>query len=183
MNRLSKKYLRIATLLIIFSFGLSLVASPAFSRDRRQRIPRNHHGSRHNLVVRNAGVLPALLATGIIAGIAFSLIDSATNPPVPEYRMASRTHAPVATPGAYSPIVSPPNDGGIFDGSVVVTAQLLNVRTGPSLGEPSIRQLPYGTVLSVWESAPGWYYVKMAGSQYGWVMTQYTVPVGYSGAG
>lgn len=175
MNRLSKKYLRIAALLITFSFALSLVASPAFSRDRRRHFPRNHHGSHHVRVVRDADVLPALLVTGIIAGIAFSLINSAANPPVSEYRMAARTHAPVAAPGAYAPIVS--------DGSLIVTAQLLNVRSGPSLGEPAILQLPYGTVLSVRGGSPGWYCVNLPGNQYGWVMAQFTAPLGYSGDG
>ena len=164
-----------------FFFATTLIASPAFSRDRRSY--RYHHGSHHARVVRDAGIIPALLATGIIAGITFSLIDSAANPPVPEYRVATPAYAPVVVPGPHTAVVSPPHDSGIFDGSVMVTAQLLNVRTGPGLEEPLIRQLSYGTVLSVYGSSPGWYYVNLPGNQYGWVMAQFTAPLGYSGAG
>ena len=181
MNQPIKKNLRIAALAVAFFFATTLIASPAFSRDRH--FYRNYRGSHHVRVVRDAGILPALLATGIIAGITLSLIDNAANPPVPECRVATRTYAPVAPPVAYAPIVSQPHDGGVFDGSVMVTAQLLNVRTGPSLGEASIRQIPYGTVLSVYGGSPGWYYVSLPGNQYGWVMTQFTAPLEYSGAG
>lgn len=170
MNRLFKKYLRVAALCMATTFAVSLIASPAFSRGRHSY--RGHHRSHHVRVVRDAGVLPMLLATGIIAGIAFSLIDSAANPPVREYRVAPRRGVPFVASGQHA-----------STGSVMVTAQLLNVRTGPSLDAPLMRQLPYGAVLSVYDSSPGWYFVNLPGNRRGWVMAQFTTHLEYSGDG
>ena len=58
---------------------------------------------------------------------------------------------------------------------------MLNVRSGPSLNDPSIQQVPNGTLLPVLGRAPGWYYVKTPGNQYGWVMAQFTAPAPANG--
>ena len=175
MNRLFKGHFRTAVLVVVFFFASTLAASPAFSRDRWRRYPRHYYGPHHVRVFHDGDLLPALIATGIIAGITYSLIDSASNPPVHEYRVVERTYPRVAPPDPYAPVAS--------TGSVMVTAQLLNVRTGPSLDEPSIRQIPYGTVLSIHGSSPDWYYVHLSGHQYGWVMIRFTAPLDDSGAG
>ena len=64
----------------------------------------------------------------------------------------------------------------------MVTAPLLNVRSGPSMGSPPVQQIPSGAVLSVEGSTPGWYYVRTPDNLYGWVMVQYTAPA-YPSAG
>jgi uncharacterized protein YgiM (DUF1202 family) len=109
----------------------------------------------------------AIIAAGIIVGVTFSLIDSALNAPV---RRGAATPQPVY------------NTGSSFShtattGQVMVTAQMLNIRSGPGLGNPSVRQVPNGTVLSIQGSAPGWYYVKTSDNFCGWVMRQYTAPL------
>ncbi len=175
MTQLFKKNVRVAALVAAFCFVSTLIASPAFSRNRRYHYPRHHHKSHHVRVFHDSDFLPALLATGIIAGITYSLIDSAANPPVHEYRVVDRTYVPVAPPSSYAPAAG--------TGSITVTAQLLNVRTGPSLNAPLMQQLPYGTVLSICDSSPGWYYVDLPGNRRGWVMARFTEPLGYAGDG
>lgn len=175
MKQLFKKSFRVTALVMVFCFASTLIASPAFSRGRGYYHSRCYRGSHHVRVYHDGGVLPALIATGIIAGITYSIIDNATRPPVTDYRAETRTYTPAVPPNPYSATVSAD--------SVMVTAQLLNVRTGPSLGTPSIRQIPYGTVLSIYDRSPGWYYVNLSGNQYGWVMAQFTEPVGRSGDG
>jgi uncharacterized protein YgiM (DUF1202 family) len=110
----------------------------------------------------------AIIAAGIIVGVTFSLLDSALNAPV--YRSAPVYQPAYNTGGTVSHIAT--------SGSVMVTARMLNIRSGPGLGNPSVRQIPSGTVLSVEGNAPGWYYVKTSDEFYGWVMSQYTAPLG-----
>jgi uncharacterized protein YgiM (DUF1202 family) len=108
----------------------------------------------------------AIIAAGILVGVTFSLLDSALNAPA---RRCVTTPQPVYnTAGAVSCAAG--------TGSVMVTAQMLNVRSGPGLGNPSVRQIPNGTVLSIHGNAPGSYYVKTSDNFYGWVMSQYTIP-------
>lgn len=59
---------------------------------------------------------------------------------------------------------------------VAVTAQLLNVRSGPGMEHPVIHQVAKGTLLETHGAAPGWLYVKLPSrGQYGWVMSQFTL--------
>lgn len=164
-----KKKFRMAALLVSVVVGSVLIASPAFSWGRHPAP--GPHASIH---VRGHGdAIGAIITTGIIAGLTFSLIDSAGRAPAPRCEV-------VSLPGSVAGSV---NSRTAMSGSVIVTAQMLNVRSGPSLGDPAVRQVPNGTVLSIQGNAPGWYYVKTADNQYGWVMTQYTALLGYSAAG
>lgn len=58
---------------------------------------------------------------------------------------------------------------------VQVTAQFLNVRSGPGKAYESVRQIPQGTVLTIRGSAPDWLYVEFEGGNFGWVMAAFTV--------
>jgi uncharacterized protein YgiM (DUF1202 family) len=107
----------------------------------------------------------AIIAAGILVGVTFSLLDSALNAPP----RCVATSQPVYTTGSAVSCTA-------ATGSVMVTAQMLNIRSGPGLGNPSVRQIPNGTVLSIQGNAPGWYYVKTSDNFYGWVMSQYTIP-------
>lgn len=161
---------RMAALLVSVVVGSVLIASPAFSRGRHPSP--GPHASIH---VRGHGdAIGVIIATGLIAGLTFSLIDSAANAPEP--RCPSVPQPVYGTTGSTASY-------NTSSGSVIVTAQMLNVRSGPGLGNPAIRQIPNGTVLSIQGNSPGWYYVKTADNLYGWVMTQYTAPLGYSAAG
>jgi len=151
-------------------FGVTMISSTALSRGWYS--PRRSCGpSYHGRVYVGGSAIPAIIATGIFAGITFSLLSSAARTPAPMY---PATPQPVYGTGTYYTAAT---------GSVIVTAQMLNVRSGPGLENPAISQIPNGTVLSIEGNAPGWYYVRTSDSLYGWVMTQYTAPVGYPAAG
>ena len=171
MKILSNRSFRIVALVITVIFGIAMISATAFCRDWHSS--RHHHRYPHGRVVVNDSAVSAIIATGIIAGITFSLLDSAVNAPQPRCTPSSQ---PVYSTGKAAFYTTPA-------GSVMVTAQMLNVRSGPGLENPAIRQIPGGTVLSVQGNAPGWYYVKTADNLYGWVMTQYTTSLGYSAAG
>jgi hypothetical protein len=152
-------------------FGAAMISSTAFCRNWHS--PGHHSRYPHNRVVVKGSTASAIIATGIIAGITFSLLDSAVNAPAPRCAPSPQPVYSTANPSSYT----------ASSGSVMVTAQMLNVRSGPGLENPAVRQVPNGTVLSVQGNTPGWYYVKTADNLYGWVMVQYTAPLGYSAAG
>jgi uncharacterized protein YgiM (DUF1202 family) len=171
MKRVLKPCLRNTAVVFVVFFGVMSVSAPAFSWQRHPASGRP--GGYARVHISGGSAIPAIIATGIIAGITFSLIDDAVSTPATQCVVVPQS---TTVYGSVSPQV-------VSTGSVVVTAQLLNVRSGPSLANPAIRQIPNGTVLSVCGNAPGWYYVKMADSLHGWVMIQYTAPVGYPASG
>ena len=76
------------------------------------------------------------------------------------------------------PVVSKPTDPPA-EGTqqVMVTAELLNVRSGPGMHHEVLFQVGRHTLLSVLSSASGWLYVMSPAGAYGWVMTSYTAAV------
>lgn len=140
--------------------------SRTYSNDRNHHWSRSHEKNRSKTVrvvrTHRGNALPAIVATGIVAGITFSLLDR-NNPPA----------STVVVPGC-SPTVAPPV---IVTGSVVVTSGLLNLRSGPGLNRPCLRQLHRGTRLSIIGNATGWYQVRTPAGVNGWVMAQYTAPL------
>lgn len=117
--------------------------------------------------VNRGSVLPAIIATGIVAGITFSLLDR-NDPPA----------AQVATPSVC------PTAAGLAApyGAVMVTAALLNIRSGPGLNQACVGQIQRGARLSIMATNAGWYYVNTSAGVSGWIMAQYTTPVaGFSG--
>lgn len=171
MKMLSTRNFRIVAIFITVMFCVAMISSTALCWDRHSS--RYHHGYPHGRVVVRGSTASAIIATGILAGITFSLLNSAASAPAPRCAPAPQ---PVPNTGSAVSYTA-------TTGSVIVTAQMLNVRSGPGLGNPALRQIPNGTVLSIQGNAPGWYYVKTADNLYGWVMTQYTAPLGYSAAG
>jgi len=111
--------------------------------------------------VNRTNVLPAIIATGIVAGITFSLLDRNDAP-------AAQVATPAVCPTAAGPVAS--------SGAVVVTAALLNLRSGPNLNNPCVGQINRGARLSIMGNSSGWYYVTTSGGVSGWVMAQYTTP-------
>lgn len=170
MKMLSVRNFRIAALFIAVVFGVTMLSSAALCRGWHSP---SHHKYPHGRAVVKGSAVSAIIATGIIAGITFSLLESAVSAPAPR---CAPTPQPAYNTGSDVSYTT-------TTGSVMVTAQMLNVRSGPGLENPAVRQIPNGTVLSVQGNAPGWYYVKTTDNLYGWVMVQYTVPLGYSAAG
>ena len=60
---------------------------------------------------------------------------------------------------------------------VSVTANTLNVRSGPGANRSIIYQVYQGNILAIYGNAPGWLYVKLPSGKFGWVMQKFTVQV------
>lgn len=56
---------------------------------------------------------------------------------------------------------------------IMVTAKILNVRTGPGLNHPVKSRVYYGDLLTVQGNAPDWSYVLLPDESYGWVMLKF----------
>ena len=67
--------------------------------------------------------------------------------------------------------------------AVKVTANLLNVRSGPGKHFSVLYQVREGDVLYIHDTAPGWKYICTADAKYGWVMATFTGPVSPSASG
>jgi uncharacterized protein YgiM (DUF1202 family) len=83
------------------------------------------------------------------------------------------------TPGGYVVVEPPtaiPPPPATAGQRVSVTANTLNVRSGPGMGHPVIERVRQGIVLAVQGTAPGWLYVRTPSGKVGWVSEQYTVP-------
>ncbi len=76
------------------------------------------------------------------------------------------------------PGLNPQADVNISSGqspvkSGTVTASVLNVRSGAGLHNSVITKVPRGTKVTVLNMEPGWYNVKLANGQVGWVSADY----------
>ena len=164
MNPLTQRSYRKAACILICALAVTFIppSGNAWARHDSGHFSRGGHPH----VGHFYSSLPAaLFATAVIAGMTYYIIDDVYYRHVPKGYVVVERPAPVITANAA------PN------GSVVVTAGLLNVRLGPNINQPVVRQVRNGTILSVWGSAPGWYYVQMADRTYGWVMANFTAPV------
>lgn len=68
-------------------------------------------------------------------------------------------------------------------GKVSVTADVLNVRTGPGLDYPVIYQIHEGYILEVHGRDLGWLYVELPNGEFGWVMNIHTTRLESPGRG
>jgi uncharacterized protein YgiM (DUF1202 family) len=60
---------------------------------------------------------------------------------------------------------------------IAVTAQRLNVRSGPGVSQAVVGQVVRGTRLIIQGNAAGWWCVRLPGGGSGWVMAAYTTPL------
>jgi len=89
------------------------------------------------------------------------------------YRQVPQGYVVAAPPPEV--VVQPPPQ---IYGSISVVVHRLNVRSGPGREHPVVFQLQQGTVLTVYGTSMGWYYVQLPNGQYGWVMEQFTTMLG-----
>ena len=96
------------------------------------------------------------------------------------YRRAGTQYVVVEPPretviiNEVSPVVpSEPNVGE----KVLVTAPLLNIRSGPGMNFPVVREVGQGTLLTIHGYAPDWLYVQLASGEFGWAMVKFTAPL------
>jgi len=78
--------------------------------------------------------------------------------------------APVIVQGA---AMTPPPSAAAGD-RLSVTAQILNVRSGPGMNFPIIDRVYQGELLSIKGSASQWVYVQLPNGNFGWVMAEFT---------
>ena len=69
------------------------------------------------------------------------------------------------------------NPSQAASGEVSVTAPVLNVRSGPSLGDPKIYQIHEGYILEIHGKSKGWLYVQLPNGEFGWVKSVFTRPL------
>ena len=65
----------------------------------------------------------------------------------------------------------------------IVQAHTLNVRSGPGLNFPVVRQVRRHQALTIHGYAPEWLYVEMADGTFGWVMLKHTSAYDHAAAG
>lgn len=93
------------------------------------------------------------------------------------YRKVPQGYAVVEQPSeavvvkTTSPVVPSQQSAGE---TVAVTAALLNVRSGPGLNFPVVRQIRQHETVTINGYAPEWLYVKLPDGSFGWVMLKYT---------
>lgn len=160
-----------------------LASSGVFSNGRPLPPPVRHSPHMHYHGPNVWGTLGVGLLTGAVIG---SLLTPAPAPAPP--LVIQRTPAPVVVETypvfqAYAvPSPVPSQMEEYILRTVVTTAPLLNMRSGPGVDSNIIGRLSQGTALGVIGAAPKWLYVKTQDGKYGWVMSNYTredaVPVG-----
>jgi len=73
-----------------------------------------------------------------------------------------------------SPVV--PAEPNVGEKSLV-TVPLLNIRSGPGMNFPVVREAGQGTLLTIHGYAPDWLYVQLASGEFGWAMVKFTTPL------
>lgn len=86
------------------------------------------------------------------------------------YRKVPRGYQVVEVPRETSTVVISASQPMAPESQGVVTAKILNVRSGPGLKQPIVTQVFGGNLLTVQGSAPQWLYVRLPNQTYGWVM-------------
>lgn len=171
------KKIGITLLSILF---LVAATGTAFARNNRYVYPRSSHGHHgHGYHRGSADAFWAVLGVSILTGCLISYI---VNTPSSQTVVYSSSEPMVAPPPSrvvvkeYS--YSPALQSATVD-RVVVTAPELNVRTGPGFNHSIAGYVVRGEGLQVLGRAPGWFYVRTASGQHGWVMIDFTVPQAY----
>lgn len=118
--------------------------------------------------------LPVAAVTVLIAGLTYYMYDNVY------YRRVPAGYEVVQVPTQTTTIVQPPAapvNPAVSGSQVVVTTNILNVRSGPGINHAVLTQTYMGNVLIVQGSAYDWYYVRLPDNTYGWVMKAFvTVP-------
>ncbi|WP_321495751.1 DUF6515 family protein [uncultured Desulfobacter sp.] len=123
--------------------------------------------------------LPAAAVAVLIGGLTYYVYDNVY------YRRVPAGYQVVEVPTRTTTVVHtgpvPPAPSDVSGTQVVVTAKMLNVRSGPGINHNVLTQIYMGNILIVQGSAPDWYYVRLPDNTYGWVMKEFVTMPG-SGA-
>ena len=172
-----KKTIMRKTIFTLFTILFLVVTSgPAFARYHRYPHARSYHHGGHRYHHRYSnGDLWVALGVGLLTG---GLITYMINAPVSHPVVYSHPEPIVvpAPPGVVRGYTyAPPTRLSTVE-KVMVTAQELNVRSGPGFNHAVSGTVMLGESLDVLGSAPGWFYVRTDSGLYGWVMVNYTAP-------
>ena len=118
--------------------------------------------------------LPIGFSTVIVAGTTYYYYDGVY------YRHVPAGYTVVEPPPEVIVVQQPPPGTTASPKAgerVTVSAQRLNVRSGPGLNFSVIQVVSQGETLEVFGNAPGWLYVKLTSGRFGWVQQTYTTPV------
>nr|WP_320016865.1 SH3 domain-containing protein [uncultured Desulfobacter sp.] len=125
--------------------------------------------------------LPAAALTVLIGGLTYYVYDDVYYRRVPAgYQVVqvptqTTTFVPISPATPVNPVMS--------EAQVVVTAKILNVRSGPGRNHGVVTQIYMGNVLIVQGSASNWYYVQLPDNTYGWVMKSFVTMTGNGAQG
>ncbi|RJX29514.1 MAG: hypothetical protein C4525_14395 [Desulfarculus sp.] len=115
--------------------------------------------------------LPIGFATLVIAGLTYYTLAGIYYRPAPNgYVVVDPPAGVVVTSPPPPPMVAP----SAPQGTAMVTAPLLNVRSGPGYNYPVTATVNQGFNLTVYGQQPGWLYVQTPGGQFGWVAQRFT---------
>ena len=117
--------------------------------------------------------IPIGAAALLVGGLTYYLYDNVY------YRRVGTRYVVVEPPARTVVVkeVSPvqPSEEKVGE-TVTVSVPLLNVRSGPGLNFPVVREAQQGELLTVHGYAPEWLYVRLSSGELGWVMLRYTAP-------
>jgi uncharacterized protein YgiM (DUF1202 family) len=168
---LNKIIIPLFTVLFLF-----VTTGPAFAWHNRYPYARsNYHGGHgYHHGYSNEGLWVAL-GVGLLTG---GLISCMVNSPASHTVVYSQPEPMVVpVPPREEEYAYAPQSRFPAVEKVMVTAQELNVRSGPGFNHAIEGYVVQGEALDVHGSAPGWFYVRTASGLYGWVMVNFTAPL------
>lgn len=125
--------------------------------------------------------LPLAAVTVLIGGLTYYLYDNVYYRRVPAgYQVVQ---VPTQTTTFVQTLPAVPMNPAMSEAQVVVTAKLLNVRSGPGINYAVLTRTYMGNVLIVQDSSPNWYYVRLPDNTYGWVMKSFVTMPGNGAQG
>ena len=125
--------------------------------------------------------LPAAAVTVLIRGLTYYMYDNVYYRRVPAGYQVVQVH--IQTTNIVQIPPAAPVKPAVSRSQVVVTAKILNVRSGPGINHAVLTRTYMGHVLIVQGSAPDWYYVRLPNNTYGWVMKALVSVPGNGGQG
>lgn len=116
------------------------------------------------------GGLPLGFATLVVAGLTYYTLAGIFYRPAPNGYVVVDAPVGVVVNSPPPQVVAPSEP----QGTAVVTAPLLNVRSGPGRNYPVTATVPQGLNLAVYGQSSGWLYVQAPNGQFGWVAQRFT---------
>ena len=164
-----------SVIILVAIVFLAVTTGTAFAWNGRHAHYRpSHHYRGHGHHYGNADAFWAILGASVLTGYLISYMASPPRPSAVVY--ASTEPVVVSAPSRvvvkeYAYVPPPPP---VSVDTVVVTAQELNVRSGPGYNHAVAGYVVQGETLQVVGRAPGWLYVRTASGLNGWVVADYT---------